>query len=109
MGITKERGENGWVVRVEGEAGIAEAPQLKGCLVEAVGDTPPGGQLVLDLAAVESIDICCLQLMLAACRAAGANGAFLRVGEMSAACREAVQLAGFDSEKLPPCLGACRD
>jgi anti-anti-sigma factor len=104
MGIDKERAAEGWLVRLTGELGVAEAPPLRECLLSALEESAPEGHLRLDMAAVDSLDICCLQVLLAAWRAAERRGARLSVIQMSAACREAVELAALDSEQWPACL-----
>ena len=93
MGVSKEQGEAGWVVRMEGELGVAEAPALKQIVLEALEEAA-AGRVVLEMGAVESLDICCLQVLLAASRSAGGRLGF---GEASEACRETIELAGQEA------------
>jgi len=84
-----------WIVRLEGEAGLGSAAELKRLLLEGVSS---GRSLVLDLKNVEAVDISILQLLWAAVREATLSGSTieLRASEaMAAAMRE----SGFD--RLP--------
>lgn len=102
MAIDRVKEEAGWRVTLSGELDIAQAARLKECLLECLKE--PSGRVVFDLGGVESLDICCLQVLLAAWRAAAPRGPQLSVARMSAACREAVELAALDSEQWPACL-----
>ncbi|MFH0810468.1 MAG: STAS domain-containing protein [Pseudomonadota bacterium] len=99
MGITKEKSGSGWVVGISGDVGVSTAAALKDALLEAVESSAEGG-VVLDLGEVESIDVCCLQLILAAVRGSKKPGG-LKIGSASAALRDTVALAGLDSDQWP--------
>jgi len=104
MGVIKARHGADWVVRLTGELGVTEAAVLAEGLSQGLQEAASGGRLLLEMGEVESIDVCCLQAVLAAWRSALEGGVELLVGEMSPACQEAVELAALDADRWPPCL-----
>jgi anti-anti-sigma regulatory factor len=91
MEVFREAG----LIRLAGELGAAEASSLKECLLEALAGE---SELSLDLSGVERLDVCCLQVLLAAWRHSPAP----RLAGLSSACREAVGLAGLEADQWPP-------
>jgi anti-anti-sigma regulatory factor len=91
MPITLQRDESQWLLRLEGQATIASAAELKQLLLEWLA---AGKDLKLDLEDVEEIDITIMQLLWAAGREAARTGAEV-VGSASDAAIVAVRGAGF--------------
>ncbi len=97
MEIVRERSGAAQIIRLSGELGVAEAAALKECLEGALAGE---GAVVLDMAEVDSLDVCCLQVLMAAGRPSAGRAA-LRVAATSAASREAVGLAGLEAGDWP--------
>ncbi|HUA20385.1 MAG TPA: STAS domain-containing protein [Bryobacteraceae bacterium] len=91
-GLAVERSESGWLVRVEGDLGVAQAAELHCLLLEGLASGKP---LRLDLARAGRIDITILQLIWAAGREAG-NGSALVCG-LSDLAASVARDAGFAS------------
>jgi anti-anti-sigma factor len=95
MAVSMERGGAGWVVRMTGEMGAAEAQELKDGLLAQLGQAAgEAGPVLLDLSAVELLDVCCLQVIMAAWRGAREAGIPMCVGGVSVAAQETIELAG---------------
>ncbi len=89
--LTVDREEDHWLIRLEGEVGLAQAAELKSLLLEWLAS---GKELRVDLAQASEIDLTTLQLVWAAAlEAHQEQGIILAVSERAA---EVARGAGFD-------------
>ncbi|MDQ1812193.1 STAS domain-containing protein [Massilia sp. CCM 9210] len=86
------------VLRLEPELTIYSAAQVKQTLLDALQART---DLTLDLADVCELDSAGVQLLLAAARHAGTQGAALLLAGHSAAVQEAFALLGLDPQGVP--------
>ena len=84
--------EHGLLIRVQEEASLAAAAELKLRLLEGVA----AGDLDLDLESLADVDVALLQLLVAAGREAERSGGRI-VARWSPAARAAARDAGFES------------
>ncbi len=89
MPISAQRHEPDWVIRIDGQATLASAGELKAMLLEWLAS---GSNLRLDLEAAEEIDVPQLQLLWAAAREAARTGV-----EVGCRASSAVAAAAHDS------------
>ena len=105
MPISLQRHESDWAIRIDGQANLASAGELKAMLQEWLAT---GSNLQLDLEAAEDIDIPQLQLLWAAAREAARAGV-----EITCCASGAVAAAVRDSglAKVPgfPILGVSHE
>lgn len=89
--LTVDREDKRWLIRLEGEVGLAQAAQLKALLLEWLAS---GKALKIDLEHAAEIDTTTLQLVWAAAlEAHEQQGIILAVSERAA---EVARCAGFD-------------
>ncbi len=88
-----ETHEPGSLIRLQEDSTVASAAALKQRLLEGLAG---GGDIRLDLEALEDVDVTLLQLLVAAGREAAHSGARI-VTRMSPAAGAAARDAGFDS------------
>jgi anti-anti-sigma factor len=102
--LTIEEGPRGgdWVIAPAGELDIATADNLSDRIALATARRP-SGRIVVDLAALSFIDSCGLRVLLAASRAARANGGRLRLLPGSRAVQRLFAITG--TEPLLPFAG----
>lgn len=82
-------------MRLEGDAGVSAALELKGVLIQALAS---GSELKVDLAGVTALDITTLQLLWATEQAAAKAGTKLRLsGITPEAMERAIDAAGLES------------
>lgn len=92
MAATLERHESHWLIRLEGQIGLASAAEFRALLLEWLA---AGKDLELDLEDAEEIDITAMQLLWAAGREAARLGVGITTrpsGEVAAVLRD----SGFE-------------
>ena len=95
MAVTVEQNERGCLLRLEGEATIFMAAELKKALLEAVGS---GREVRVNLEGVTEVDLTALQLLWAAEREARAvGGKFSLAGGLPQEVAAALREAGLES------------
>ena len=92
LSVGISQGEGGTLVRVKGEVDMASAPQLEAA-IERARETRPE-QLVLDLAAVEFIDVSGLRVLIRAYHRAEEQGERLVIARASRPVRRLLALSG---------------
>jgi anti-anti-sigma regulatory factor len=105
MSVTVQRSEPDWVIRIDGQATLASAGELKALLLEWVA---AGSNLQLDLGDAEDIDIPTMQLLWAAAREAARTGVEIRCGA-SSAVETAVRESGFGEAPGFPISGVSHE
>lgn len=91
MAITVQRREPDWAIRIDGQATLTNAGELKALLLEWLAE---GKNLQLDFAAAEDIDVPQMQLLWAAAREAARTGVEITC-RASSAVAAAVRDSGF--------------
>ena len=100
MPVTIEKRAEGSLVRLDGDAGISAALELKGVLIEALASGP---ELKVDLSGVTALDITTLQLLWAAERAAAKAGTKLLLSvPVPEAMQRTMSLAGLENFAVNP-------
>jgi ABC-type transporter Mla MlaB component len=89
--VSVEKDEARYLIRLEGEVGLAEAAELKSLLLEGLAS---GRTLQLDLKRIAEIDVTVMQLLQAALREADQAGTVM-TARMSEAAESALRGAGF--------------
>ncbi len=100
MSFTISDGEGKRVLKLSGAVGMGEGEALKEALVELLGSSEAAE---VDLAGVTEIDICTLQLFLAAKKSAEKSGTDLTWVEIPKSCRDMAVLAGMPRLLGIPC------
>ncbi len=80
------------VLAINGEMGIEDASDLKSALVESLERAP---RVEVDLYGVETVHLCCLQLLCAAHKSAARAGKILEIRNAGEDFRRGVRDAGF--------------
>jgi hypothetical protein len=94
MPVTLERGEELTMIRLDGEVGIADAAELKGLLLQALGS---GQQMRVSLLTTTELDVTAVELLWAARREAKASSiSFAVEGPVPPIVISTVLQAGFD-------------
>ncbi len=92
MSFSISEGEGKRVLRLSGAVGIGEGEALKEALVELLGSSEAAE---VDLAEVAEIDVCTLQLFLAAKKSAEKSRTDLSWVQISKGCRDTAVVAGM--------------
>jgi anti-sigma B factor antagonist len=90
--IAAERRGAGWVIQVGGDIDISTSPQLRCALDDAIDGSR--GQVIIDLSAVDFIDISGLRVLLSAIHHAGPRD--FAVTNPSATVRRLLKLTGVE-------------
>lgn len=94
MELTQLDEGNRRALRIAGKCTVEHAADLRSGLLEAVES---GKELVLDIAAVEDVDVTFLQLLLSTALTLERDGRKLaRAGALSQEVQSAVRISGFD-------------
>jgi anti-anti-sigma factor len=80
------------ILNVTGEMGIEYASEFKSSLAEALEQA---ARIEVDLSGVESVHLCCLQLLCSAHKAAGRSGKILEIRDAGEEFRKGALDAGF--------------
>jgi anti-anti-sigma regulatory factor len=91
MPITVKQSERDWIIRIDGQATLASAGELKALLLEWLA---AGKNLQLDLEGAEDIDIPVMQLLWVAAREAALTGVEITC-RASRAAAAALRDSGF--------------